>query len=77
MHVSDCLLAYLSFRPAISEEIRLRHVETDVLIPKMMREKAKERCAEKVEGVCMCVSLCQCQCLCRAVSSFLRLSANS
>ncbi|XP_028836552.1 COX assembly mitochondrial protein homolog [Denticeps clupeoides] len=29
-------------------EPQLRHVETDVLIPKMMREKAKERCAEKV-----------------------------
>lgn len=32
------------------EEPNLRHVETDVLIPKLMREKAKERCAEKVEG---------------------------
>ncbi|KAM6967628.1 LOW QUALITY PROTEIN: COX assembly mitochondrial protein homolog [Aplochiton taeniatus] len=29
-------------------EAFLRHVETDVLIPKMMREKAKERCAENV-----------------------------
>lgn len=35
---------------SFSEEIKLRHVETDVLIPKMMREKAKERCAEKVVG---------------------------
>uniref|UniRef100_A0AAZ3RIM5 COX assembly mitochondrial protein n=1 Tax=Oncorhynchus tshawytscha TaxID=74940 RepID=A0AAZ3RIM5_ONCTS len=31
-----------------AEEPFLRHVETDVLIPKMMREKAKELCAEKV-----------------------------
>ncbi|TWW79508.1 COX assembly mitochondrial protein -like protein [Takifugu flavidus] len=34
---------------AAEEEPKLRHVETDVLIPKLMREKAKERCAEKVE----------------------------
>ncbi|CAG12916.1 unnamed protein product [Tetraodon nigroviridis] len=32
----------------------LRHVETDVLIPKLMREKAKERCAEKVEAFTHC-----------------------
>ncbi|XP_066547512.1 COX assembly mitochondrial protein homolog isoform X1 [Amia ocellicauda] len=29
----------------------LRHVEKDVLIPKRMREKAKERCVEKVEAI--------------------------
>lgn len=46
------LCVCLSFCPASSEEIQLRHVETDVLIPKLMREKAKELCAEKVEGVC-------------------------
>ncbi|XP_042278598.1 COX assembly mitochondrial protein homolog [Thunnus albacares] len=39
---------------AKAEEIQLRHVETDVLIPKMMREKAKERCAEKVEAFNHC-----------------------
>nr|XP_055140903.1 COX assembly mitochondrial protein homolog isoform X2 [Symphalangus syndactylus] len=27
----------------------LRHVEKDVLIPKIMREKAKERCSEQVQ----------------------------
>ncbi|XP_043920692.1 COX assembly mitochondrial protein homolog isoform X2 [Protopterus annectens] len=32
-----------------SEEPHLRHVEKDVLIPKMMREKAKELCSDKVE----------------------------
>uniref|UniRef100_G3NSV0 COX assembly mitochondrial protein n=1 Tax=Gasterosteus aculeatus TaxID=69293 RepID=G3NSV0_GASAC len=37
-----------------SEEIHLRHVEKDVLIPKMMREKAKERCAEKVAAFNHC-----------------------
>lgn len=39
------------FRTSPLEEPNLRHVETDVLIPKMMRERAKERCAEKVEGM--------------------------
>lgn len=34
----------------VPEEPFLRHVETDVLIPKMVREKAKELCAEKVTG---------------------------
>ncbi|XP_011816912.1 PREDICTED: COX assembly mitochondrial protein homolog isoform X1 [Colobus angolensis palliatus] len=27
----------------------LRHVEKDILIPKIMREKAKERCSEQVQ----------------------------
>ncbi|XP_066206837.1 COX assembly mitochondrial protein homolog isoform X2 [Saccopteryx leptura] len=27
----------------------LRHVEKDVLIPKIMREKARERCSEQVQ----------------------------
>ncbi|XP_031134213.1 COX assembly mitochondrial protein homolog isoform X1 [Sander lucioperca] len=39
---------------ANTEEIHLRHVEKDVLIPKMMREKAKERCAQKVEAFNHC-----------------------
>ncbi|XP_029360252.1 COX assembly mitochondrial protein homolog [Echeneis naucrates] len=39
---------------ANAEEIQLRHVEKDVLIPKMMREKAKERCAEKVQAFGNC-----------------------
>ncbi|XP_006244096.1 COX assembly mitochondrial protein homolog isoform X3 [Rattus norvegicus] len=30
-------------------EQHLRHVEKDVLIPKIMREKARERCSEQVE----------------------------
>ncbi|XP_044273635.1 COX assembly mitochondrial protein homolog isoform X3 [Varanus komodoensis] len=34
-----------------SEEQTLRHVEKDVLIPKLMREKAKELCSDKVQGV--------------------------
>ncbi|XP_039336180.1 COX assembly mitochondrial protein homolog isoform X3 [Saimiri boliviensis] len=28
----------------------LRHVEKDVLIPKKMREKARERCSEQIQG---------------------------
>ncbi|TMS11377.1 COX assembly mitochondrial protein homolog [Larimichthys crocea] len=37
-----------------TEEVHLRHVEKDVVIPKMMREKAKELCAEKVEAFTNC-----------------------
>lgn len=43
--------------PASPEEMHLRHVEVDVLIPKLMREKAKERCVEKVEGVFVCATI--------------------
>ncbi|XP_035699169.1 COX assembly mitochondrial protein homolog [Branchiostoma floridae] len=32
----------------------LRHVETDVLIPKMMRAKAKERCHQEVKEFTDC-----------------------
>ncbi|XP_018621380.2 COX assembly mitochondrial protein homolog [Scleropages formosus] len=32
----------------------LRHVELDVLIPKKMREKAKERCQEHVQAFTQC-----------------------
>ncbi|XP_063121916.1 COX assembly mitochondrial protein homolog isoform X5 [Rattus norvegicus] len=32
-------------------EQHLRHVEKDVLIPKIMREKARERCSEQVEAI--------------------------
>ncbi|XP_053570220.1 COX assembly mitochondrial protein homolog [Bombina bombina] len=32
----------------------LRHVEKDVLIPKMIREKARELCADKVEAFTSC-----------------------
>ena len=35
----------------VFSEPHLRHVETDVLIPKLMREKAKVLCDEKVQGV--------------------------
>ncbi|XP_025769641.1 COX assembly mitochondrial protein homolog isoform X2 [Puma concolor] len=37
-------------------EEHLRHVEKDVLIPKIMREKARERCSEQVQGS---VNYCQ------------------
>ncbi|XP_026228720.1 COX assembly mitochondrial protein homolog [Anabas testudineus] len=37
-----------------TEEVHLRHVEKDVLIPKLMREKAKERCADKVQAFSHC-----------------------
>ncbi|XP_067915810.1 COX assembly mitochondrial protein homolog isoform X2 [Heterodontus francisci] len=38
-----------------SEEVnQLRHVEKDVLIPKMVREKSKELCSDKVEAFTKC-----------------------
>lgn len=37
-------------------EPKLRHVETDVLIPKMMREKAKELCSTQVQAFTKCCS---------------------
>ncbi|KAK2815361.1 hypothetical protein Q7C36_023627 [Tachysurus vachellii] len=37
-----------------SEEPHLRHVERDVLIPKLMRQKAKELCAQHVEAFTQC-----------------------
>ncbi|XP_077086086.1 COX assembly mitochondrial protein homolog [Siphateles boraxobius] len=40
--------------PSKAEEPHLRHVETDVLIPKMMREKAKERCVQNVDAFNRC-----------------------
>ncbi|KAM9075477.1 COX assembly mitochondrial protein homolog isoform 4-T4 [Megaptera novaeangliae] len=36
------------------EKQHLRHVEKDVLIPKIMREKARERCSEQVEDFTKC-----------------------
>lgn len=35
-------------------EQHLRHVEKDVLIPKIIREKARERCSEQVEDFTRC-----------------------
>ncbi|XP_055516362.1 COX assembly mitochondrial protein homolog isoform X1 [Leucoraja erinacea] len=39
---------------AASQEAQLRHVEKDVLIPKMVREKARELCSDKVEDFTKC-----------------------
>ncbi|KYO26949.1 COX assembly mitochondrial protein-like protein [Alligator mississippiensis] len=42
-------------RPASAAgEPKLRHVEKDVLIPKMMREKARELCSDKVQDFTKC-----------------------
>ncbi|XP_048204545.1 COX assembly mitochondrial protein homolog isoform X1 [Perognathus longimembris pacificus] len=43
--------AVMALDPA---EQHLRHVEKDVLIPKIMREKAKERCSGQVEDFTKC-----------------------
>ncbi|XP_063778342.1 COX assembly mitochondrial protein homolog [Pseudophryne corroboree] len=40
--------------PGTAEEPALRHVEKDVLIPKIMREKARVLCAEHVEAFTKC-----------------------
>ncbi|XP_073534126.1 COX assembly mitochondrial protein homolog [Phyllobates terribilis] len=40
--------------PGTAEDHGLRHVEKDVLIPKLMREKARVRCAEQVEAFSKC-----------------------
>ncbi|XP_060681369.1 COX assembly mitochondrial protein homolog [Hemiscyllium ocellatum] len=39
---------------AAEERNQLRHVEKDVLIPKMVREKARELCSDKVEAFTKC-----------------------
>ncbi|KAI1885602.1 hypothetical protein AGOR_G00205510 [Albula goreensis] len=44
----------LLMESAKAEEPQLRHVEKDVLIPKLMRERAKERCEEKVQAFNHC-----------------------
>lgn len=38
--------------PSTNEQPKLRHVETDVLIPKILREKAKDLCKDYVKGTC-------------------------
>ncbi|XP_006134369.1 COX assembly mitochondrial protein homolog isoform X2 [Pelodiscus sinensis] len=40
--------------PGPAEEPKLRHVEKDVLIPKMMREKARELCSDQVQEFTKC-----------------------
>ncbi|XP_039383049.1 COX assembly mitochondrial protein homolog [Mauremys mutica] len=40
--------------PGTAEEPELRHVEKDVLIPKIMREKARELCSDKVQAFTEC-----------------------
>lgn len=34
----------------LAENSKLRHVEKDVLIPQIMRDRAKELCSDKVQG---------------------------
>ncbi|XP_028673675.1 COX assembly mitochondrial protein homolog [Erpetoichthys calabaricus] len=44
----------LGMESSNAEEPTLRHVEKDVLIPKLMREKARQRCSEKVRDFTHC-----------------------
>ncbi|XP_015271041.1 PREDICTED: COX assembly mitochondrial protein homolog [Gekko japonicus] len=39
---------------SVEGEPHLRHVEKDILIPKIMREKARELCSEKVDAFTKC-----------------------
>lgn len=50
--LSAVLMVCVCALSSATGEVQLRHVEKDVLIPKLMREKAKELCADKVQGVC-------------------------
>lgn len=34
----------------LAESSKLRHVEKDILIPQIMRDRAKELCSDKVQG---------------------------
>ncbi|XP_016353869.1 COX assembly mitochondrial protein homolog isoform X1 [Sinocyclocheilus anshuiensis] len=52
--MNQCLINMNAVVFASTEEPRLRHVEKDVLIPKMMREKAKERCSQLVDAFNSC-----------------------
>ncbi|XP_043396831.1 COX assembly mitochondrial protein homolog isoform X2 [Chelonia mydas] len=52
----------------------LRHVEKDVLIPKMMREKARELCSDKVQvsrGKSQTFIQCYCRVLCHSFYQML------
>uniref|UniRef100_A0A8C9KSL0 COX assembly mitochondrial protein n=6 Tax=Passeriformes TaxID=9126 RepID=A0A8C9KSL0_SERCA len=40
--------------PAAAENSKLRHVEKDVLIPQIMRDRAKELCSDKVQAFTKC-----------------------
>ncbi|XP_068008992.1 COX assembly mitochondrial protein homolog [Melanerpes formicivorus] len=40
--------------PGAAENSKLRHVEKDVLIPQIMRDRAKERCSDKVQAFTRC-----------------------
>ncbi|KAM9574397.1 COX assembly mitochondrial protein homolog [Guaruba guarouba] len=40
--------------PGAAENSKLRHVEKDVLIPQIMRDRAKERCSDKVQAFTKC-----------------------
>ncbi|XP_067147587.1 COX assembly mitochondrial protein homolog [Apteryx mantelli] len=40
--------------PGTAENSKLRHVEKDVLIPQIMRERAKELCSNKVQAFTKC-----------------------
>ncbi|XP_049655251.1 COX assembly mitochondrial protein homolog isoform X1 [Accipiter gentilis] len=40
--------------PGAAESSKLRHVEKDILIPQIMRDRAKELCSDKVQAFTKC-----------------------
>ncbi|XP_064271166.1 COX assembly mitochondrial protein homolog isoform X1 [Passer domesticus] len=46
--------AILQDDPVCAENAKLRHVEKDVLIPQIMRDRAKELCSDKVQAFTKC-----------------------
>ncbi|MXQ89043.1 hypothetical protein E5288_WYG019935 [Bos mutus] len=59
LHGNRSRICWQRIRVRVQSEQHLRHVEKDVLIPKIMREKARERCSEQVQvldRVCFAVN---------------------
>uniref|UniRef100_A0A8D0HCV4 COX assembly mitochondrial protein n=1 Tax=Sphenodon punctatus TaxID=8508 RepID=A0A8D0HCV4_SPHPU len=55
MHIQTVtLIETQKYLCSLAEEPKLRHVEKDVLIPKLMREKARVLCEDEVEAFSKC-----------------------
>lgn len=58
----------------LAGEPKLRHVEKDILIPKLMKDKAKELCSEQVKGESEIQLYIKSKNLCDLNFNFLRFS---
>ncbi|CAN8184771.1 unnamed protein product [Coccothraustes coccothraustes] len=52
--IDNNFFSKLSFFFTLAENSKLRHVEKDVLIPQIMRDRAKELCSDKVQAFTKC-----------------------